>query len=258
MRNEKLLAAICSLFVSTLAYGGGEGHGGHGGVHWGYSGEQGPEHWGELAPEFATCGTGKKQAPINITGAVKKADLAPIEFHYATDVVEVLNNGHTVQANMQAGSFIVVDGTQFQLKQFHFHDPSENTVDGHHFPMEMHLVHADKDGHLAVVGVMIDKGTENGSLAQLWRHMPHQAGEHDTNMDAKVNPSSLLPSSQHYYRFDGSLTTPPCTEGVRWLVLKDAIQASEAQIKGFQEAMHEEDDARPVQPLGDRVIYSSN
>jgi carbonic anhydrase len=251
MFKKKLLIVASSILLSSVAYAGTGGHAEH--AHWGYGGEEGPEHWAELSPEFAACGNGKNQTPINIQNSVK-AKLNPIKFNYTTDVTDVHNNGHTVQANMAPGSSITVDGIEFQLKQFHFHTPSENLVNGKHFPMEMHLVHADKDGNLAVVAVMFKEGKKNEALAHLWKHMPHNVDE-DGAPEGKVNPGSLLPKSHHYYRFTGSLTTPPCSEGVRWLVMKDPLSADKEQMKEFTESVHGED-ARPMQPLGARLILS--
>jgi carbonic anhydrase len=253
MFNKKLLVATVSILLGSTGYAVAGEHEGH--AHWGYTGDGGPEHWAELSPDYSACGKGKNQTPIDIRDAVD-AKLEPIKFNYATDVVDVLNNGHTVQANMTPGSSITVDGIEFQLKQFHFHTPSENIVNGKPFAMEMHLVHADKDGNLAVVGVMFKEGAKNEALAHLWKNMPHNVDEHSTP-DGKVNPSSLLPKSHHYYRFTGSLTTPPCSEGVRWLVMKDSLSAAKSQMEEFTKAVHGED-ARPVQPLGARLILTND
>jgi carbonic anhydrase len=240
---KKYLAVIAiSIFVSVPAYAG----------HWTYEGEEGPEHWGDLSPDFEACSKGKSQSPIDIRNEILAAKAVPIKFNYATDASEILNNGHTVQASIAAGSSITVDGIEFQLKQLHFHTPSENLIRGKSFPMEMHLVHADKDGNLAVVGVMIKEAKENAVLAKLWAQMPQHADDKYT-LTAKVNPSSLLPKSRRYYRFDGSLTTPPCSEGVRWLVLKEPISASKEQVEAFAKVVNEHN-ARPVQPAGARII----
>jgi len=247
MFKKKFLVVATSIVLGSTAYAGAE--------HWGYEGAEKPKHWAEMSPDFARCSDGKNQTPIDITNEVK-GELKPIIFHYTTTVIDVLNNGHTVQASVEPGSSITVDGIEFQLKQFHFHTPSENMVHGKHFKMEMHLVHADKDGNLAVVGVMFQKGKKNAALAHLWKHMPHHIDEHGLP-EGKVSPASLLPKSHHYYRFEGSLTTPPCSEGVRWLVLKEPLSASEDQIEDFAEAVHEHD-ARPIQPTGARMILTDS
>lgn len=243
MFKKHLAVLVASALVASTAYAG----------HWTYEGEEGPEHWGEMSADFAVCGKGKSQSPIDIKHAMKAAKGEAIKFNYGSNATEILNNGHTVQANIAAGSSITVDGTEFQLKQFHFHTPSENLIDGKSYPMEVHLVHADKDGNLAVVGVMLKEGKENATLAQLWKQMPHHDEKHA--LEAKVNPSSLLPKNKHYYRFDGSLTTPPCSEGVRWLVMQEPITVSKEQVEAFAAEVHEHN-ARPAQPVNARVIIS--
>jgi carbonic anhydrase len=253
MLKKKLLVVAASVLLSSAAYAGTGGHAEH--AHWGYTGDEGPDHWSEISPEYATCGGGKNQTPIDIKNAVK-AKLDPIIFHYTTNAEDVLNNGHTVQANMEEGSSITADGIKFQLKQFHFHTPSENVVNGERFPMEMHLVHADKDGNLAVVAVMFKEGKKNEALAHLWKHMPHHVDEHG-KPEGNVNPRDLLPENRHFYRFTGSLTTPPCSEGVRWFVMQDALSAGKEQMEEFTESVHGADN-RPLQPLGARMILNSD
>lgn len=223
-----------------------------GGAHWGYGDKNGPAHWAELAPEYAACGQGRNQSPVNIEGEIE-ADLPPIGFHYAGKVTDLVNNGHTVQANYLPGSYIEIGGKKYELKQFHFHSPSENHVHGKSFPMEAHFVHAAKDGSLAVVAVLMESGKSNPALGKLWRFMPMHAGEHSEAKD-EVKAEALLPENRDYYRFNGSLTTPPCTEGVLWLVMKQPVSASEDQVATFRKAMHDHPDNRPLQPLNARVI----
>lgn len=218
--------------------------------HWEYSGETGPQNWATLSPEFGAC-SGKNQSPINLTGFIE-ADLKPIKFSYTSVGSEIVNNGHTVQVNYAAGSSIALDGIQFDLKQFHLHAPSENLINGKSYPMEVHLVHADKDGNLAVVGVMFTEGKENKALAKFWAQMPHDAGEKQ-KLSSAVLASGLLPANRDYYRFNGSLTTPPCSEGVRWLVMKKPITASKEQIEAFTHAVHHANN-RPVQPVNARPV----
>ncbi len=224
----------------------------HGGkaVHWSYSGEEGPAHWGDLSEDYAAC-NGKNQSPINLTGFIE-ADLKPIEFTYHAGGKEILNNGHTIQINYKEGSRIVVDGITFWLKQFHFHAPSENQIDGQSYPMEVHLVHASKEGHLAVIGVMVVEGAENKTLTQAWSHIPAKAGNHHALL-VPVAAAGLLPAKRDYYRFNGSLTTPPCSEGVRWLVMKEPITASKKQIETFTRVMHHPNN-RPIQPTYARPV----
>lgn len=217
---------------------------------WKYSGATGPDSWAKLSPEFSACG-GKNQSPVNLTGFVD-AKLKPIVFSYPAAATEILNNGHTIQVNALAGNSITVDGTRFELKQFHFHAPSENTIDGKSFAMEAHLVHADKDGNLAVVAVMFDEGKPNAALEKAWEKMPKTAGERAALAEG-VSPLGMLPKNRGYYRFNGSLTTPPCSEGVRWLVMKQPMTASKAQIDEFAHVMHHPNN-RPVQALNARAV----
>ena len=219
-------------------------------VHWGYAGEEGPENWAKLSPEFAAC-AGKNQAPIDLTRFVK-ANLKPLKISYRAGGQEIVNNGHTVQVNYGPGSSISIDGIQFTLTQFHFHAPSENHINGKSYPMEGHFVHADKDGNLAVVALMFNDGTENKALKSLWSLMPETAGD-KAQLPSSFDAASLLPPSYAYYRFNGSLTTPPCTEGVRWLVLKTPVSVSREQLTAFVHVMHHPNN-RPLQPLNARTV----
>lgn len=218
--------------------------------HWTYSGEEGPDHWAKLAPEYSAC-SGKNQSPINLAGFIE-ADLKPIIFSYQVGGNEILNNGHTVQVNYAEGSSITVDGIQFSLKQFHFHAPSENQIEGKSYPMEAHLVHSDQDGNLAVIAVMFAKGEENKTLAAAWSQLPGNSEVKQT-LTPPVAAEGLLPLNRDYYLFNGSLTTPPCTEGVRWLVMKEPVSASEHQIEIFFHLMHHPNN-RPVQPVNARPV----
>lgn len=223
---------------------------GAGKTHWTYSGEHGAEHWATLSAEFGACG-GQNQSPIDLTGFIT-AELAPIVFNYQAAGHEVLNNGHTVQVNYKTGSSSVVDGIQFELIQFHFHAPSENHIDGQSFPMEAHLVHADRDGNLAVVSVMFREGAENAALHVAWSQMPKHAGDKHA-LSTLASAEALLPKDRDTYRFNGSLTTPPCSEGVRWLVMKQAVTASTQQISAFVDVLHESNN-RPIQPTNARPV----
>lgn len=242
-KSFALMLAAC-LLGSPLAHADKK-------VHWEYSGHEGPEHWGKLAPEFAACAAGKNQSPINLTGFIE-ADLPAIKFDYAANANEILNNGHTIQANFKAGSSIIVDGKTFELKQVHFHTPSENLINGKSYPMEGHLVHADKDGNLAVVAVMYEEGAANEGVASLWSQMPEKADSR-VALTASVSGTALLPEDRDYYRFNGSLTTPPCSEGVRWLVMKKPGSASKEQIEQFAKVMGHHTN-RPVQPVNARPV----
>ena len=220
-------------------------------THWEYTGENGPDHWAQLTADFALCGNGKNQSPINLSHMVDSS-LEPIQFNYTGNSQEIVNNGHTVQVNYQPGSSIEIDNHRFELKQFHFHAPSENHIDGVAFPMEAHLVHADEQGNLAVVAVMFELGDFNKTLDSLWSKMPATAGEKNS-LPGAINVMSLLPENRDYYRFNGSLTTPPCTEGVEWLVMKHPVKLSQSQITAFQHAMGH-DNNRPIQQVFARPI----
>jgi carbonic anhydrase len=218
--------------------------------HWGYDGEAGPQNWGKDA-KYAVCASGKNQSPIDLKGFVE-ADLKPLKLDYKAGIADILNNGHTVQINYGPGSSLTVDGFAFELKQFHFHSPSENKVNGKQFPLEGHLVHADKDGNLAVVAVMFQEGAAHTLLTRLWEKMPNKAGEKST-LPSGLNVTQLLPKERGYYRFNGSLTTPPCSEGVRWFVMKKPATASKTQIEQFSKAVGVANN-RPIQPTNARAV----
>lgn len=205
--------------------------------HWSYEGEGSPEHWGALNEEYKTCQNGMNQSPIYIDGPIT-----------------LINNGHTIQAGLKTttADTVTIDGTPFTLQQFHFHAPSENTVHGKHYAMEMHLVHKSAQGAVAVVAVMFDQGAENSELNKLWATMPEKADQ-TAKIVTQMDLNALLPADKTYWRFSGSLTTPPCSEGVTWIVLKHPLTLSSAQLAKFSHAMHH-DNNRPVQPLNGRVV----
>jgi carbonic anhydrase len=244
---SKTIATMAGIavVVGAVAYAGGD-------AHWGYSGHEGPEHWGELSEKFKICGEGKNQSPINITGAIE-AELPAIEFNYGDVGLNVVNNGHTIKVIYAAGSSITVAGHTYNLLQFHFHTPSENNIEGKSFPMEAHLVHADDTGNLAVVAVMFTKGAPNSVVEKVWVVMPSRAGEKVEKAGTQINVMDMLPPNKDHYRFNGSLTTPPCSEGVVWMVLKDAAEASKEQVEKFSHIMHH-DTNRPVQPVNARPV----
>lgn len=213
--------------------------------HWGYVGHAGPEHWGELSPQFAACRDGKNQSPVDISAAVD-APLPPLALAYGSAATNVVNNGHTVQFNFAPGSVLKVDGLSFALKQLHFHTPSENHIEGKSYPLEAHLVHASSDGQLAVVAVLYEQGSDNAVLAASWAQLPMQVSE-PLPLSAALKAQDLLPAARDYYRYSGSLTTPPCSEGVRWLVMKEHPQISQQQVKHFMAAVGQANN-RPLQP----------
>ncbi len=240
----KSIAAFACLLIVAAGATAGEL------PHWGYSGANGPDTWATLCTEFGGC-TGHNQSPINLTGFVE-AELPPLAIAYLPGGSEILNNGHAVQVNYGAGSTLVVDGITFALKQFHFHSPSENQIDGKPFALEIHYVHADADGNLAVISVMVSEGAENAALAKLWAQMPAKTGDKNA-LKAAFDGTGLLPKDRDYFRFNGSLTTPPCTEGVRWLVMKAPVSASKAQVAAFTAVIGHPNN-RPVQATNARLI----
>lgn len=243
-KTVTLSLAIVGMLATSSALAAGT-------TNWAYSGNEGPEYWGELSPEFSLCATGKNQSPINLTAMIE-GDLPELKVSYKAGGNEVLNNGHTIQVNYAPGSTISVEGRSFELKQFHFHSPSENTIEGKYYPMEAHFVHADKDGNLAVIAVMYELGKHNDELEKAWAKMPMQEGQKAT-LEKTVDASALLPHDNDYYRFNGSLTTPPCSEGVNWFVMKFYDTASKEQIEKFVHTMHHANN-RPVQPVNARVV----
>jgi carbonic anhydrase len=225
-----------------------------GSVHWGYEGHGGPAHWAELEKDYATCGLGKIQSPINITDT-KKEKLAEIEFNYQPSTLKLLNNGHTIQVNVADGSSIKIGTDQYNLVQYHFHTPSEEQVQGKNFEMVAHLVHKNAAGQLAVVAVLFKLGTENDALKPVWSKLPEKESVEQVFAETKMNAAQLLPATKGYYAFEGSLTTPPCSEGVRWLVLNQPMELSSRQLTQFRNIIHS--NARPVQPLNGRVVKES-
>ena len=220
-------------------------------IHWGYTGHTSPDKWASLSEKYRECGTGLNQSPINITHSIH-GNLPPLAPSYESSSNYIVDNGHTVQVNMAAGSTVVIDDIVFELKQFHFHAPSENHIEGKEFPLEGHFVNLDKDGNIAVLAVMFEEGEENKELAKFWNTMPTEAGEIQKLELAKI-ANALLPKDKHYYRFNGSLTTPPCTEGVRWFVFKETLTISKEQVAKFHDIM-KGDNNRPIQPLDARII----
>ncbi len=219
--------------------------------HWGYLGEAGPENWAKLDSKFAMCGQGRNQSPIDLSDLIK-ADLKPLKFEYKEGATHIINNGHAVQVDYAAGSFLIVEGRTFELKQFHFHSPSENLIKGKQFPLEVHLVHADKNGNLAVIAVMFEEGPPNPLLTKLWQMMPVKVDE-KIALPAGLSATEMLPPDRTYYRYNGSLTTPPCTEGVWWLVLKKPATVSKAQVEQFSKRLGFANN-RPIQPLNARPV----
>lgn len=221
---------------------------------WSYSGATGAEHWGDLSPDFATCKTGKNQSPINIDNTVVEADLTPIQFKYNMLTADkIVNTGHSIQVNMWSGGSITVDDQIFDLKQFHFHTPSENTINGRNAPLEAHFVHLNKAGEIAVVAMLFEPGASDRTLANLIQSMPLASGQANKLASHALKNMEGEFKSSDYFRFNGSLTTPPCTEGVRWIVMRKPMTISDSQLLAFQKALKHPNN-RPVQPLNARVV----
>merc|ERR1711879_231591 len=231
--------------------------------HWAYEGPHGPEHWGELKPSYAVAKTGTCQSPIDLTNA-ESSDGVEVSYNYKNSSMTVLNNGHTIQNNYAPGSTLTINGAAYELKQFHFHLPSEHTVDGQHRAMEMHLVHANAGGQLAVLGVFIEEGEENQILAPIWNSLPPRPSNHSAAgtppptvvVPGEICASQLLPAENTMFRYSGSLTTPPCTEGVYWLVLQEPIHMGRAQITKFRKMFRFNN--RPVQNINDRCLNTGD
>ena len=225
---------------------GDEKHSKGGAPHWGYEGEMGPENWGK---EFPTCANGKKQSPLNIVGPFEKSKDS-LEVSYKSGPLRMLNNGHTIQVNIPPGSTAKINGEVFDLLQFHFHRPSEEKVDGKPMAMVAHFVHKSKAGKLAVIGVLLKEGKDNDAINVLWDNAPAKEGPEVKLDKISFDPGKLIPSALAHYAYEGSLTTPPCTEGVNFYILKTPVDISKAQVAKFPFKMN----ARPVQPLNGRKI----
>jgi carbonic anhydrase len=219
--------------------------------HWDYLGVEGPQHWGLLTKEYAQCETGSKQSPINIQTKGVSHHQESLIFNYKTSELHEINNGHTIQVSHTTGCHIAFNKHIYNLRQFHFHEPSEHHIDGKAFPMEMHFVHQDKTGKILVVAVMMQIGDEHPIVKNIWKWLPDQVGQ-ETSIPIKVSLRDILPQKTHHYSYSGSLTTPPCTEGVQWIVLTETIKISEESLKKFTTIIGP--NARPVQPLGSRHI----
>jgi carbonic anhydrase len=219
-------------------------------VHWTYSGATGPDHWAEVSEEFKSCESGMKQSPIDLTGQTLEVGLDDITVDWAPSDVSVVDNGHTIQANVQPGNKTTIDGVPYELVQFHFHKPSEHTMGKEIFPLELHFVHKNAAGGLAVLGVLLQVGEPNPAYDVLWAAQPEKEKE-PTDL-AAFDLHGLLPANMHSYRYSGSLTTPPCTEGVSWNVLATPATVSQEQIDGF---VYDHNN-RPVQPIHDRLVLA--
>ncbi|WP_341890585.1 carbonic anhydrase family protein [Variovorax sp. YR752] len=228
----------------------GKGHA----AHWSYDGEGGPASWGAMKPEFATCSSGKRQSPIDIRDGIK-VQLDPVQFEYKPSSFRVIDNGHTIQVNVGAGNSIEVMGRRFELLQFHFHRPSEERIDGRQFDMVAHLVHKDLEGRLAVIAVLLDRGSAQPLVQTIWNNLPLEKGD-EVAARGTIDMNALLPPERSYFTYMGSLTTPPCSEGVLWMVMKQPVPVSPDQIAIFSRLYPM--NARPIQSASGRLVKESN
>ena len=233
--------------------GVGESSAGHA-AHWDYEGPGGPANWAQLKPEFATCANGTRQSPIDIRDGIK-VQLDPVQFDYHASSFRVIDNGHTVQVDVGPGNAIEVLGRRYELVQFHFHRPSEERIEGRQFAMVAHLVHKSADGRLAVVAVLLDQGRAHPVVQAVWNNLPLDKGE-EVSARATLDLDGLLPEDRSYFTYMGSLTTPPCSEGVLWMVMRQPVQASPEQIGIF--ARMYPMNARPIQQASGRLIKQSD
>ena len=221
--------------------------------HWSYAGPAGPGHWAELSPAFEACARGHAQSPVDIRKAVT-ATLPTLRWDYGTADPSIVNNGHTVQVDLPPGQHLAIGDRRYDLVQFHFHTPSENAMQGRRAPMEVHFVHRDEQGRLAVVAVLLRAGKHNEAFAPVFAHLP-RGGERVTVEGLHLDLAALLPRNFGYFRFQGSLTTPPCSEGVDWIVLKEPMTLGADQIRAFRRLFRA--NARPLQPIDGRTVEAS-
>lgn len=223
---------------------------------WSYNGANGPEHWGDLDPEYASCKSGREQSPADIRNA-KKAELPTIRFEYKSSPLRIINSGHTIRVNYAPanGNFLMVGEKRYQLVQFHFHRPSEEYVHGKPYDMVVHLMHKASDGKVAGVAVLLRAGSANATIQRLWDHVPKAEEKEEEVSGVEVNPAGLLPQDTGYYTYAGSLTAPPCSESVDWFVLKTPLQISAEEINAFAQLYPH--NVRPPQPLNGRVVKES-
>ena len=250
MRKFGLLVVAAYIVASPPLHAAGE-------HHWSYSGDSGPTQWAALESDYSACGVGKMQSPIDIrNSAAKKGALPAIAFDYKPSPLKIVDNGHTIQVDYAPGSFITVQGKRYELVQFHFHKPSEEKINGKSADMVAHLVHKNADGNLAVVAILLKTGHPNKLVETLWKNIPAEKEKEADVEGVQINASDLLPATKAaYYTFTGSLTTPPCSEGVTWFVLKSPASISNGEVSRFAQLYPM--NARPTQPLNGREIRAT-
>nr|WP_257224983.1 carbonic anhydrase family protein [Janthinobacterium sp. 35] len=224
------------------------------GTHWSYEGDSGPANWSKINVDWAKCGNGSRQSPIDIRDGMK-VELEQISFDYHPSSFNVVDNGHTVQVGVSGGNYITVQNRMFELQQFHFHRPSEERINGKAFEMVVHLVHRDAEGRLAVLALLLERGAPQATIQTVWNNLPLEKLE-TMQPTILLDPAEMLPVRRDYYTYMGSMTEPPCSEGVLWLVMKQPVQASPAQMALFSRLYPL--NARPIQPANGRIIKESN
>jgi carbonic anhydrase len=217
-------------------------------VTWSYEGKEGPENWSKLNSEFSTCSTGSTQSPIDVTESID-ANLKPLKLLQKFPAKEILQSNHSIQLNFRDGNIVAIDSMTFKLKQANFHTPSEHRIQGKSFPLEAQFLHTDTKGNTAIIAVMFKEGRANSALAKILKQLP-QDGDKPVALKSRLLASEMMPNNQDYYRFSGSLTTPPCTEGIRWILVKTPMTASKEQI----EALATKNNNRPLQAINARII----
>ena len=222
--------------------------------HWGYAGDGAPEHWANLSPDNKQCAVGLRQSPIDIRDGIK-VELEKLQFDYRPSGFAVLDSGHTIQVNVAPGNSLTVMGRRFELIQFHFHRPSEERINGRQFDMVAHLVHKDAEGRLGVLAVLLERGRDQPLIQAIWNNLPLEKGEALT-APGLLDVSQLLPEDRAYFTYMGSLTTPPCAEGVLWMVMRQPVQLSANQVAIFGKLYPM--NARPIQAGAGRLIKESN
>jgi carbonic anhydrase len=221
---------------------------------WSYAGPNGPAHWADLSPAYNLCRDGKEQSPINIVRP-RLGKLAPLLFSYVPVQLRILDTGHYVQINSPTGGSLSIGGKSYSLVQYHFEQPGEEEIEGHSYSMGAHLVHKDGQGRSVVVAIQFTVGKENPFIQVLWGHLPKHPGMEEVPAGVTFDLSGLLPTSRDYYSYGGSLTTPPCTEGIRWYILKTPVEISAAQLAAMAKLYPH--NARPIQPLNGRQVLES-
>jgi len=217
---------------------------------WSYDGKEGPEHWGKLSEEFSMCSAGSTQSPIDIEESLD-ANLKPLKLLQKFPAKEILQTNHSIQLNFRDGNIVAIDNITFKLKQANFHTPSEHSIQGKSFPLEAQFLHSDIKGNMAIVAVLFREGRPNPGLEKVLKQLPNESNKAVT-LKSRLLASEMMPSNQDYYRFSGSLTSPPCTEGIRWILIKTPMTASKEQIDAL--AALTQHNNRPLQALNGRLI----